>query len=404
MIGLLQWLGCAALFDKTPPQLHIEEPDPAGAVRSLTLTLVARDDETGLMGATVSVDGAEPQPLALATPGAPGEIRIPFAPSDLPDGKHTFLFTVTDGARSPNTATLQAERTLDQTGPKIALAEASSFAHQGRTLAVWIRTDEPMSEPTLTMNARGDDGETKDRTVPLYEVRAEGFPEGTLWRALRGIELREALGPRPIVVEGKDALGNVGRFEGSVEIRATTFEEGGYIKLTKKQEEARKDQAAIDKMRAERNAAYAVAIPEQHWGGLFTKPVPEARLTSPFGKYRSYSDGRKSYHTGLDLSLELGAPVLSAAGGKVVVAHEMAIFGNVVIVHHGQGVCTSYNHLDTIVVKEGDMVTAGQQLGTLGSTGQSTGPHLHWGMEVAEVAVDPGEWLSVGFETPPAFP
>ena len=93
--------------------------------------------------------------------------------------------------------------------------------------------------------------------------------------------------------------------------------------------------------------------------------------------------------------------MLAAAAGTVMVANEQAIFGNVVIVNHGHQVATSYNHLDSVAVEIGDQVEPGDVLGTLGSTGQSTGPHLHWGLEVGVVAVDPSEWLETGFDTPP---
>ncbi len=67
---------------------------------------------------------------------------------------------------------------------------------------------------------------------------------------------------------------------------------------------------------------------------------------------------------------------------------EQAIFGKVVILHHGQGLASSYNHLSRIDVKLGDRVSPGQVIGAVGSTGQSTGPHLHWGVTVGRVAVD----------------
>jgi murein DD-endopeptidase MepM/ murein hydrolase activator NlpD len=391
---MISMLGCAAMLDQQPPRLTVDErPEPA---QTLEIALVAEDPETGVVRLTVSTDGGEPVPVEVPPDG----LVVWTAPPELPDGRHEFVFEATDGAWTPNVSSATTARILDRTPPALTLAPRSAYAHQGRTWAVWLRADEPLVNPTLTVLARGDDGETISRTSPFYPV---GPPEDGVWRALRGIELRESLGAHPVQIDAADALGNPAHLETTVEIRATPFEEGGYIKLTKKQVEARKDEEAIAKMRKERNEAYAAVIPEQHWGGTFVAPVPDARMTSPFGKYRTYSDGRKSYHTGLDLSLELGAPVLAAAGGQVLVAHEMAIFGNVVIVHHGQGVCTSYNHLDSIAVKEGDRVQAGQLLGALGSTGQSTGPHLHWGMEVAGVAVDPGEWLTEGFVDVPPF-
>ena len=89
----------------------------------------------------------------------------------------------------------------------------------------------------------------------------------------------------------------------------------------------------------------------------------------------------------------------------MLVAGWQAIFGNVVIVHHGQGLTTSYNHLDEVRVAVGEPVEGGDIIGLLGSTGQSTGPHLHWGVTVAETAVDPAEWLDAALwrmlERPP---
>jgi hypothetical protein len=392
--GLLWFLGCAAMLDRQPPRLTVNElVEPA---KTVEITLLASDPETGLSGLTLAIDGGAPVPLEVPPDGK----VVWTAPPELPDGRHEFVFEAADGAWRANTSSISTVRHLDRTPPVLTLAPSSGWAHQGRTWAAWLRSDEPLVNPTLTVLARGDDGETIERTTPFYPV---GPPEDGVWRALRGIELREALGPHPVKIDASDGAGNAAHLETSVEIRATPFEEGGYIKLSKKQVEARKDEEGIAKMRKERNEAYAVVIPEQHWSGPFLAPVPEARMTSPFGKYRTYSDGRKSYHTGLDLSLELGAPVLAAAGGQVLVAHEMAIFGNVVIVHHGQGVVTSYNHLDSIAVKEGEQVSAGHLLGTLGSTGQSTGPHLHWGMQIAGVAVDPGEWLDESFLKVPSF-
>jgi murein DD-endopeptidase MepM/ murein hydrolase activator NlpD len=400
-LALAPLAGCAALLDRTPPQVGIDGPSELPPVQRVEIALLAADAGTGVGRVTVVVDGGEPVELELPPPEAEAEAeaeagRVAYTNDALPDGEHQFAFTVVDRAWPQNTATVEAHRTVDRTPPKLVLAPTSATARQGRTWAAWLRADEPLVEPMLTMYARGDDGETLDRTVPLY-------PVGGLWRALRGIELREELGPHAVVIEAHDAAGNAARLETTVDVQLTQFEEGGYIRLSKKQVEARKDEAAITKMREERNAAYAAVIPDQHWQGPFAKPVPEAELTSPFGKYRTYSDGRKSYHTGLDLSEERGTPVRTAADGLVLVAHEMAIFGNVVIVAHGQGVVTTYNHLDEIAVEVGAALRTGDVVGKLGSTGQSTGPHLHWGMEVAEVAVDPGEWLGEAFSTPPEF-
>ena len=81
----------------------------------------------------------------------------------------------------------------------------------------------------------------------------------------------------------------------------------------------------------------------------------------------------------------------------VTLAEELHIYGKVVILSHGQQVSSSYNHLHTIEVEVGDHVERGQVIGRMGSTGQSTGSHLHWGMVANGIAVDPAEWMTSDF-------
>ena len=123
----------------------------------------------------------------------------------------------------------------------------------------------------------------------------------------------------------------------------------------------------------------------------------EGRKTSDFGRYRSYSDGSRKHHYGTDYAAVTGTPVLAAAAGTVTLAEEQIIYGNVVIVDHGHGVSTSYNHLNAITVRKGDTIGMSDQVGEVGSTGQSTGPHLHWGMTVDSVSVNAEQWLETDF-------
>jgi murein DD-endopeptidase MepM/ murein hydrolase activator NlpD len=151
-------------------------------------------------------------------------------------------------------------------------------------------------------------------------------------------------------------------------------------------------------MREERDAAYAWPHAAQLWRGPMLRPVERGRISSPFGKYRTYSDGKKSHHTGTDIAAPTGTPVLAANAGEVRFAGEQAIFGKVVIVHHGQGLSTSYNHLSRVDVAVGQRLTRGEPVGAVGTTGQSTGPHLHWGVIVGDVPVDGMPLLDDGLE------
>ena len=118
------------------------------------------------------------------------------------------------------------------------------------------------------------------------------------------------------------------------------------------------------------------------------------RHTSPYGSRRTYgSDPTVSVHAGEDYSAPAGTPVYASAAGQIVLAETLFVRGNAVVLDHGNGVFTGYWHLSALDVKPGARVAAGQLLGKVGSTGLSTGAHLHWELRIAGMAVDPLQWL-----------
>lgn len=128
----------------------------------------------------------------------------------------------------------------------------------------------------------------------------------------------------------------------------------------------------------------------------FVRPLPiEGEHTSPFGTRRIYGSGTSiTVHAGEDYAVPAGTPVLAPASGVVVLAEPLFVRGNAVVIDHGHGVLTGYWHMQVLKVKAGDRVEVGQELGEVGTTGLSTGPHLHWELHIHGVAVDPLQWLS----------
>jgi len=129
-----------------------------------------------------------------------------------------------------------------------------------------------------------------------------------------------------------------------------------------------------------------------------TWPMIGASITQPFGPGNVLLEPRLGqyahFHTGIDLGAPLGTPVLAAADGIVVgVAHTSIGYGNYVMIAHGGGVITLYAHLLSTDVNLGDRVTRGQRIGREGSTGLSTGPHLHFEVRVYDQVVDPMRYL-----------
>ena len=143
---------------------------------------------------------------------------------------------------------------------------------------------------------------------------------------------------------------------------------------------------------------YTQYEPEQLWDGLFQVPVTNTIVTSVYGNSRSYNGGPFDiFHTGVDFGGTIGTPILAPAAGVVVYTGNLELRGRVVVINHGLGVMTAYFHLSDIFVAVGDRVTPGQTIAGGGSTGLSTGPHLHWDLRIMGTAVNPLQWTETVF-------
>ncbi|WCK01093.1 M23 family metallopeptidase [Agrobacterium tumefaciens] len=130
----------------------------------------------------------------------------------------------------------------------------------------------------------------------------------------------------------------------------------------------------------------------------FGNPAPGRPITSRFGNRMDPFLGRPALHTGIDFRAETGADVKSTGAGKVTVAENSGGYGNMVEIDHGQGVSTRFGHLSAILVRPGDRVEAGDVIGRAGSTGRSTGPHVHYEVRRNDTPVDPMRFLIAGAE------
>lgn len=140
---------------------------------------------------------------------------------------------------------------------------------------------------------------------------------------------------------------------------------------------------------AQRNAAL-MAIPSR-------RPViAQARFVSSFGNRIDPFRQRPAFHSGVDFAAPTGAAVYAAAGGRVRFAGQRGAYGKLLEVDHGNGLVTRYAHLSRLQVRAGEVVTPGQRIGAVGSTGRSTGPHLHFEVLQHGRFVDPQRFLALG--------
>lgn len=129
-------------------------------------------------------------------------------------------------------------------------------------------------------------------------------------------------------------------------------------------------------------------------GGMFTFPCPSyTRISDDYGMRMHPTLNVEMMHNGIDIAAPSGSPILAAYNGTVAAAAYSSTMGNYIMIDHGDGLITIYMHASSLQVSAGDSVTAGQQIGLVGSTGRSTGPHLHFGVRLNGAYVSPWDYL-----------
>jgi len=246
----------------------------------------------------------------------------------------------------------------------------------GDTISVVIQTDTADSEPTVSL---------RQQTYPVFPISSNYY------RALLPTTPLESPGNLPIQVRGDGETKNI-----TLSLRNRSFPtqriwlKGGGSNATETE--------------LSRVAAFKKLVtPQKFWSGAFLRPN-SGSVSTIFGVRRYYNGvwAENYYHRGVDYAAGTGSPIIAPAAGRVELvgreAEGFRVHGNTVGINHGQGVLSIMLHMHRIEVKEGDFVQAGQRIGTVGSTGGSTGPHLHWGLYVHGKAIDPVPWRFQGFD------
>jgi murein DD-endopeptidase MepM/ murein hydrolase activator NlpD len=250
----------------------------------------------------------------------------------------------------------------------------------GDTISVVVQAKQPGSAtlPVVTVN-----GSTQYPVFPLANHR---------FRALIPTSPLDPPGRMVIQVSGSEETRNL-----AVGLRNRTFPTQR-ITLSPSQSNLGTQQE-FDRVAAFKR----LVTPERFWQGALIRPS-QGQVSTVYGVRRYYNGvfAQDYYHRGVDYAAGTGSPVVAPAAGRIGLVGRVAdgfeLHGNTIGIDHGQGVLSIMIHLSRIDVNEGDFVQPGQVIGAVGSTGASTGPHLHWGLYVHGVSVDPVPWRDRGFE------
>ena len=166
--------------------------------------------------------------------------------------------------------------------------------------------------------------------------------------------------------------------------------------IRRKEEEARKAEEARRAEEAKKNQSSAGGDSTVKKGNTnFIWPCPASgRISSAFGDRSSPTEGASTNHKGIDILAPSGSSIVAAADGKVVISTYSYSAGNYIMIDHGGGLTTVYMHCSQLLVKEGETVKQGQTIAKVGSTGYSTGPHLHFGVRSGGSYVNPSGYVS----------
>ncbi|RAP37287.1 hypothetical protein DID80_04015 [Candidatus Marinamargulisbacteria bacterium SCGC AAA071-K20] len=186
------------------------------------------------------------------------------------------------------------------------------------------------------------------------------------------------------------------KFEQTIPIKVVRpkFKEGK-VSLSKKKNKLSKSNKRLVNEGQIISKAYKRKTYKRYFHGKFIRPA-KGRISSEFGKVRVYNNSYRRSHAGVDIANKEGTLVGTSNGGMVVYSDFLPIHGHTVIVDHGRGIVSIYNHLSKRMVKKKERVKKGQPIGKIGQTGVATGPHLHWGISVQNVRIDPLYLTRVG--------
>jgi murein DD-endopeptidase MepM/ murein hydrolase activator NlpD len=345
----------------TPPELNL--PVPAGAVRGSLDVPVS----------THPVDRVEVVAADFAgRPVVPGS-TLKVDTGGLPDGEHTLTVRAEDRSWRRNATTATVRIRSDNTPPTFDVEANPARLALGHTTVLFIRPNEPADLQASLDGA----------PLPLY-------PAGSDFWTVLGADPDDRPGPREILVEGRDRVGNAG--QSTSEITLTEFEftrdslqvPPALLPLLQPAVRASEDEQL--------KAIYQEDNGPPLWKGAFRQPV-RGPISTEFGEVRSYNGAPfAGHHGGTDFQVGGGTLVEAPATGRVAFQEEVRLRGRVLVLDHGGGVYTTYAHLEDWLVEVGQEVQQGQQIAKVGSTGLSTGPHLHWELWVGGRTVDPLEW------------
>ncbi len=346
-------------LDRAAPGLEAQVPNRVPAGRPYKIFVSASEPVIYTTSYNGRASEAVTQNLRLTLNARAGENRLVVTATDGADNATTTRYTVTG---------------VPEARPRVRATE-TAVAGDPVGVRLGFAADPKIEEVAVTL----DGSPLRVFRSPGRAVALGSVPLGSETRAL------------PLSVTVTDEFGRATQLEREVTVSA----DPRAVELLNLSPEVLSSSTPENRELEEKTlaAAYARGFAQPRWRQPFLLPV-KGESSSSFGDPRQYGPGGNiSRHQGADLAAPEGTPIRATNTGTVRVAGFFSIKGGLVVLDHGGGVFSLYFHQSKIRVEVGDEVRRGQVVGEVGTTGLSTGPHLHWEMRVNEVATNPLEWV-----------
>lgn len=329
--------------------------------------------------------------LALALAGCGGKSSAALSQGQISAASPQSPSSAQSSASAPDASSAQSSPAPSSSSEQSASSSSSASAQ-----AVKITASPTELKPggLLVLRAENLPAGVSAAAQTTLDFTPSFFPDGEgAAVALMPVKSGTAPGSYTITVTAGDA---VQRFDVQVDDAGFKVE---YIEMEQSTADSTLgSSAAADEFEAATRPLKDSADPQVYWEGAFRLPVQQEtlRVSSDFGDTRYVNGALNGRHGGVDFPAPEGTPVTATNAGKVLYAGFLKLTGNTVCIEHGLGLKSWYYHMSALSVAAGDMVSTGQEVGRVGTTGASTGPHLHFAFTVNGVFVNPWTILQDG--------
>lgn len=388
-----------------PPTLSVT-PDQSTAGASTVFTVTASDADSGLrlLHVTATQNGNTIDIVKKDLPEGTRDLTETFSlPKNVSNGAVTLAVTVKDASwhrlGHGNRADFKRDMTVDSKPPVVSVLSGQHNVNQGGTGLLVYSTDEELGKSGVRMGEHFFPGYPYQPGKYLcffaipYSADVKALTPALVASDLAGNEVSISFFFNPRVKAFKHDSINV----------SDNFLQSKMGQFTQYYPDQTQPIDIFLKVNSElraKNVAYLLqlgrdTVPQKLWDGPFIR-LPNSAPMAGFADNRTYMHGGQAVdnqtHLGVDLASLATSPVPAGNTGRVVLAEFMGIYGNVVVLDHGFGIQSLYSHLSEIHVHKGETVQRGQTIGKTGATGMAGGDHLHFGMLVSGLEVQPIEW------------